>query len=155
MGIQMKSQSETKCAYVEAVNRLGELFMYRMVRPWLRPKLIWDLTAAGREEKQHLKLMHQFTDRVIADRKAALAESKQQETLEEADDGGQKVKKPLLDLLLETGISDGQIRNEVSTFIFAVTTQKNYHGVCQGIFSKEFIKLHFKIYRVMTLSQRQ
>lgn len=74
-----------------------------------------------KKEKKLLKVLHNFTDKVIALRKDELA--KQSSADDENDDSGTKKKLALLDLLLQVKVdgfplSNSDIREEVDTFMF-------------------------------------
>lgn len=128
MGTQMNSQISGTCAYIQAIHAYGKLFQYRSIRPWLFSSYTWNLTAKYRKEKKILEVIHGFADQVIADRKWKMQlndDAKSDNAFEQAEIS-QKVKKPLLDLLLEVQrenkdlISDEGLRDETTTFIFAV-----------------------------------
>lgn len=88
----------------------------------LRGDFYYQFTALARQEKAALKVLHSFTDTVIAARRKELKEKKQ-EGDELDDEFGIKRKMNLMDLLLETTcdgrpLTDREIRDEVSTFMF-------------------------------------
>lgn len=67
--------------------------------------------------------MSTFTDKIIQDKRLAIAEN--EEKIVEYDDLGRKKRLALLDLLLSSNensqLSDHDIREEVDTFMFAVS----------------------------------
>lgn len=46
--------------------------MERSLRPWLDNDVIFNLTALGRENQRCVKVLHDFTNQVIQDRKKML-----------------------------------------------------------------------------------
>ncbi|ODM87521.1 Cytochrome P450 4C1 [Orchesella cincta] len=122
--VQQKSDSE----YCKAIYKLSEFVVYRQLRPWFHPGWIWRLSSAGRENQKCLKIVHEFTDLVIRERKQEriemLKESKHNESKEE--DGvymNSKKKLAFLDLLLDAQqtdatLTDKNIREETDTFMF-------------------------------------
>lgn len=54
--------------------------MERSLRPWLDNDLLFNLTALGRENQQCVKVLHDFTNQVIQDRKKMLNNNNQFET---------------------------------------------------------------------------
>ncbi|KAL0120091.1 hypothetical protein PUN28_008041 [Cardiocondyla obscurior] len=50
--------------YREAIHRMGELFIYRISRPWLYYDWIFSFTPTGREQRKILKILHGFTKQV-------------------------------------------------------------------------------------------
>lgn len=86
-----------------------------------RNKFLFQFTDMFKREQHCIKILHEFTDRVIQKRREELLNINQ---VNEADDVGKKKKKALLDILLSSSI-DGQplsnldIREEVDTFAFA------------------------------------
>lgn len=109
-----------KCSnsYIEATINLTYLAMYRALRPWLYPNIIFFLTAEGRLMKKYCAMSHKVATDVITERKAAL----------EADEAQAKPKRKyvnFLDILLlaqdtnGTSLTDQEILDEVETFMFA------------------------------------
>ncbi len=46
--------------------------MERSLRPWLDSDLLFNLSALGRENQRCVKILHDFTNQVIQDRKKML-----------------------------------------------------------------------------------
>jgi len=86
-----------------------------------RNKFLFQFTEMYKREQHCIKILHEFTDRVISSRREELLNSNH---VDDIDDLGKKKKKALLDILLSSSI-DGQplsnldIREEVDTFAFA------------------------------------
>ncbi|CAH3194528.1 unnamed protein product, partial [Porites evermanni] len=130
MDASPNAQEDVDSPYVNAVLRVSELIQMRQRSPWLWNDTLYGLLPSGREHKRCLKILHDFTNKVIDQRIAERAsiKSKTQEEKEKdevyEDDGLYKRKKRLafLDLLLEsydTGdISREGVREEVDTFMF-------------------------------------
>ncbi|XP_040821879.1 cytochrome P450 4V2 [Ochotona curzoniae] len=124
MGKNIGAQSNEDSEYVRAVYRMSDVIFRRMKMPWLWLDLWYLMFKEGREHKRCLKILHEFTDSVIAERACAM----------KTDEGGQdadrnhsssKVKrKAFLDLLLTVTDDEGNklshedIREEVDTFMF-------------------------------------
>ncbi|KAH9510182.1 Cytochrome P450 4V2, partial [Bulinus truncatus] len=128
MGKTVDAQ-RTDSEYVYAVYRMSSLSDKRMRLPWFWYDFIYDLFGYGKEYREKLKILHNFTNSVIADRlkhfdkkKAALV---QKELSGEAVEFGDRKKLQLafLDMLLYmsedlTKLSLADIREEVDTFMF-------------------------------------
>ncbi|XP_024883663.1 cytochrome P450 4C1-like isoform X3 [Temnothorax curvispinosus] len=69
MGTSLRGLGAFQKRYIEAVHRMGELVTYRAMRQWLFVNWIFSLTPKGREQKKVLKVLHGFTERIIAERK--------------------------------------------------------------------------------------
>ncbi|CAH3155173.1 unnamed protein product [Porites lobata] len=130
MDASPNAQEDVDSPYVSAVLRVSELIQMRQRSPWLWNDTLYALLSSGREHKRCLKILHDFTNKVIDQRiaerasiKSKTQEEKEKEEVDE-DDGLYKGKKRLafLDLLLEsydTGdISREGVREEVDTFMF-------------------------------------
>ncbi|KAK7792766.1 hypothetical protein R5R35_004879 [Gryllus longicercus] len=125
MGVSMNVQNDGNSEYVSALQGLADLIMKRTFIPWLFPKFIFDRSELGKLQKGYLKILHDTTNKVIADRKRELAEKHNDETSDETFENeiGQKKKLAFLDLLLqytkgEGNLTDEEIREEVDTFMF-------------------------------------
>ncbi|XP_060074007.1 cytochrome P450 4F6-like [Ylistrum balloti] len=111
-------QLSEKHPYATAVQRIGFLWMKRMMYPW--QFLFWTIymmSGDGKEYKGHLDYIHGFADDLIAKRKKALAENPSLLV--------GKHRLDFLDILMTAkdesgaGLSDKEIRDEVDTFMFA------------------------------------
>lgn len=126
MGTSIEAQHDEHSPYVKAVNRLGELFILRMMNPFLNSEFIFKRTSLGKEYYECLHTLHTFTRKVIAERKQFLQKQQRLKDQNDADDdiGKQKGRRPFLDLLItehlkdSTSISEEDMREEVDTFMF-------------------------------------
>ncbi|KAG8244664.1 hypothetical protein J6590_017609 [Homalodisca vitripennis] len=105
---------------VNAMHRLEEIGIYRMVRPWLLSDFIFQFTAKGREERKYRHILHSFTDQVIRRRRQALQAQEEFGYIEDCP----KKRAIFMDLLITSSrggslLSDQDIREEVNTFMFA------------------------------------
>lgn len=140
MGININCQANDQTSYVRAVYEVGEMALTRVTRPWLWFDWIFYLTETGRRFSQAKEAIHEFTTKVILERKKewerALKVSKSGQngpkkmTFDELMDSGlfQSDNKRLafLDLMLhqhliENNMTIDDIREEVDTFMFAVS----------------------------------
>lgn len=127
MGTSIRAQYDVGSPYVKAVNRLGELFIQRMMNPLSESEFFFKRTAMGKEYNTCLNTLHSFTRKVIAERKQSL---QGEGYAEPAHDNGPekqtafKQKRPFLDLLINEhlknpkSITEEDIREEVDTFMF-------------------------------------
>ncbi|XP_032690305.1 cytochrome P450 4C1-like isoform X2 [Odontomachus brunneus] len=119
--------------YRHKVHQLGQLLIYRIVRPWLFNDIIFALTPKGREQKKILQNLHGFTEKIIAERKMYHKRTNNKELHNIANNdpieidnaeihGIRKKRIAMLDLLISTSqennLSDLDIREEVDTFTF-------------------------------------
>lgn len=91
----------------------------------LRPDPIWNFSHHSRTQQNILKILHQFTEKVIKERRSKLAGMMNNNSIESIDDIGIKQKRAFIDILLNSTIdgkplSDMDIREEVDTFMFEV-----------------------------------
>lgn len=129
MGRKVDAQGKTNSDYVKAIYQMSEIVQYRELRPWLYPDLLWDLSPTGREEARSLKILHDFTNKVIQERKRERKNEQgnaSESTKNQEDDiymGHGKKHQAFLDLLLDAQASDPtltdeNIREETDTFMF-------------------------------------
>lgn len=99
----------------------------RLARPWLYSDLIYNLTKYRKLERVNLKILHQLTTDVIKerDRTFNVCDLENLEQENEEWEVYSKKRLAMLDLLLlakRSGeIDDDGIREEVNTFLFAVS----------------------------------
>ncbi|NXK29866.1 CP4V2 protein, partial [Piprites chloris] len=126
MGKNVGAQKNKNSDYVSAIYRMSDLIQQRQKSPWLWPDFLYVLFKEGREHKRNLKILHSFTDRVIAEKTAELESTKQKK---HGNDGNyeesvSKKRKAFLDMLLSATDDEGNklsyrdIREEVDTFMF-------------------------------------
>ncbi|XP_071578155.1 cytochrome P450 4C1-like isoform X2 [Temnothorax nylanderi] len=133
MGTSLRGLGDFQQQYREAVHRMGELLIYRVMRQWLHIDWIFSLTSKGREQKKMLKILHGFTKRIIAERKlyhdrtnGQYLKSFYNDTSAKKDDaepvGIRRKRLAMLDLLIAASrdglMTDSDIREEVDTFMF-------------------------------------
>lgn len=107
---------------------MTELAAWRFIRIHLNSNLIYTLLYPHKKLRQMklIRIMREFTQKVIEDRRKALIESRLRRPSTEGgdhDDVGTKKRSALLDVLLQSTIdgkplSDEDIREEVDTFMF-------------------------------------
>ncbi|WAR03344.1 CP4F2-like protein [Mya arenaria] len=106
----------TNHPYIQAVSELNELLADRFFKFWLYPDFLYYLTSKGRRWKRACNLVHTVAEKIIADRKQKLDE--------ERCAGRETPCRDFLGILLTaqdedgTGLTPGEIRNEVDTFLF-------------------------------------
>lgn len=118
MGTNFDVDNNMRGAYIEAIEEIGKLLVYRTLHPWLLYKWIYFFTPSYHKQKDILKILHHISRTVLKNRK----EYRTQKTTGKTEN---KKKLALLDLLLELKengsiTDDREIEEEVDTFIFAV-----------------------------------
>ncbi|XP_015177513.1 PREDICTED: cytochrome P450 4C1-like [Polistes dominula] len=139
MGTSLQGNGELEFKYRKAVHAMLGIVPFRSVRPWYLLDPIFALSPKGRLQEELLQTLHGFTNKIIAERKSFHEETngkylKNLEEIEENIDGyGKNYKNPMhkkklamLDLLIAASwngnqIDDEGIREEVDTFMFAVS----------------------------------
>lgn len=142
MGVNINCQAEDQTEYVHKLYEVGELALTRVTRPWLWFDWVFYATKTGRQFSAAKQTMHEFTTRVILERKQdwvqALAEVAAETGAQDRNELSfdQIIESPhfrfkranrrlaFLDLLLfqhlvEGNMSIEDIREEVDTFMFA------------------------------------
>jgi len=71
MGLNLSAQLQPDQPYVRAVYDFTNIFVSRVIKPWLQNKWVFMLTAAGRTHRQALKVLHDVSNKVVRDRRAA------------------------------------------------------------------------------------
>ncbi|KIH65680.1 unspecific monooxygenase [Ancylostoma duodenale] len=120
MGCHVSSQENHNHPYVTSVQRMNELAFLHERMPWMWIQAIWYASTYGLEYDRHLKILTDFTRKVIDEK---VAERKETNPLETGR------KKAFLDLLLdvqaEGNLSYEDIREEVDTFMFEGTSDRS------------------------------
>ncbi|XP_050428054.1 cytochrome P450 4C1-like isoform X2 [Adelges cooleyi] len=120
MGVNIKSQEGKSSDYVNAIKTVSNILINRIITFWLWNETIFNISINGRAFYKSLKILHDFTENVIRERRQNL-KSEKNPTSEKND---RKRIYSFLDLLI--GISkenpsmmtDLDIREEVDTFLF-------------------------------------
>lgn len=144
MGTNIDCQNDESSPYVKALYEVAEMALSRVTRPWLWFDFVFNMTESGRRFHRAKQEMHDFTNKVIAERKAAwqaqLAESVQtsrstpnqrnndndiDELMDSSFFKNNNKRLAFLDLLLHQHLRDphtmslDDVREEVDTFMFA------------------------------------
>lgn len=124
MGYQLHTQLQEHSPIVAAFHRSGELLFKRMINPLLAFDFLFQRTGLWRELRTQLEVIHTVMEQVIEQRAMQLQAEQDQEKLMEIEEGEeQRRPRMLLDLLLLANQSRQQIRDEVNTFVFAVSVK--------------------------------
>ncbi|KAH8299797.1 hypothetical protein KR044_005975 [Drosophila immigrans] len=126
MGVKINAQRSPDFPYVQSVkvvsNMMAERFMHPLQRYDITMRIFFP--SLYRKLTKHINAMHDFTDKVIEERREALQKSLNEgSTNVEEDDVGSKRRMALLDVLLQSSVdgqplSNADIREEVDTFMF-------------------------------------
>ncbi|KAL0134211.1 hypothetical protein PUN28_001196 [Cardiocondyla obscurior] len=154
MGTSLQEMGEFQQQYREAVHEMGKIFIYRLMRPWLTSEKIFALTPMGKRHSKYLKILHGFTEKVIAERKQYHENTNGQylkQVGSNIDDdievtGIKKKRLAMLDLLIlaaqNNEMNDKDIREEVDTFMFEVR-------VCKiGTYNEKLIKHEYNPFKL-------
>ncbi|XP_051172445.1 uncharacterized protein LOC127288825 [Leptopilina boulardi] len=124
MGTELDAKKNEK-EYRDAVQKLGDHFVYRLVRPWLHNSWIFNMSKTGIRQKKVLQTLHHLTNKIIADRvhyhEQKVGQIKHSNS--SVNETGAKKRMAMLDILItaaknEGSIDDVGIREEVDTFVF-------------------------------------
>ncbi|CAK1602150.1 unnamed protein product [Parnassius mnemosyne] len=128
MGIKLDEETqEFAKAYKHGVLEIIKCAIYRSLRLWMFPNIIFNLSHKGRKQKEILTFMNKFRDRVIDLRREAFKDNKLFLDIENTFDdktmiSAGKKRLAMLDLLLqaekEGDIDADGIKEEVDTFMF-------------------------------------
>lgn len=130
MGTSVNAQSNPKSEYVHSVKEMCRIVVARVADPLKTNELLFSVSPDKKIQAKAIEILHSYTDSMIKQRK----ELKGQLPLQiRRDSMGVVVKKKLafLDMLLEynakgeTLMDEEQIRDEVDTFMFAVSDRKS------------------------------
>lgn len=141
MGTNINAQKDSDSAYVRSVEEMCRILTNRSLSIVKSIDFLYIFTEDYRIERKALRVLHKFTDSVIAKRKEELARN--DTTLDDDDDDsdlGIKKRLTFLDTILQykedgKGISDKEIREQVDTFMFAGhdTTSMGISGILYGL----------------------
>ncbi|XP_020863343.1 cytochrome P450 4V2 [Phascolarctos cinereus] len=162
MGKNIGAQANGDSEYVRSVFRMTDIIFRRIKMPWLWLDMWYLLFKEGWEHKRSLKILHDFTDKVIEERARQMKENKAQK---EGDMKPKNIKRlAFLDLLLNTTDEDGNmlspqdIREEVDTFMFeghdTTATAMNWVIYLLGSHPEAQRKVHNELDEVFGKSDR-
>ncbi|GFR24843.1 cytochrome P450 4c3 [Trichonephila clavata] len=152
MGARIGAQTGENPEYVKAVHNLSDVLMERITRPLLWSDFLFNLSKAGKAFNRDLKILHNFTDKIIKKKKTALLAQCSQGSAEQEDIrlGGKK-RQALMDLLLDQHVNGQQlteedIREEVDTFMFeghdTTAMAMTFSLYCIGLYPEVQRKIH-------------
>ncbi|KZC13846.1 PREDICTED: cytochrome P450 4C1-like [Dufourea novaeangliae] len=132
MGTSLKDKGAFQTKYRNAVYHMGQLLVYRFLRPWVQNDFLFKFFPEGWRQSKLLGILHGFTKQIIKERKEYHEQTNGAYLSHIADNQGQKkddmyfgIRKrrlAMLDLLIaahrNNQIDDEGIREEVDTFMF-------------------------------------
>lgn len=120
---------------------MAHVIHLRMFDMLLRVDLFFEFSQLYRKMNKALKILHNFTDSVIVERREQLLRKagSNSEPTADSDNVGEKKKLAFLDILLQSEIegkplSNLDIREEVDTFMFEVEKTRNKKKTFSNIF---------------------
>ncbi|XP_054713200.1 cytochrome P450 4V2-like [Uloborus diversus] len=155
MGVNINSQSGGCGDYVQAIHEIGELILYRILRPWLWSDRTFYWFPAGRKFRSNLQKVHGFTRQVIKEKKELSLKIRTEKRMcENNSPSAVKRRKAFLELLLEhhfvdQSFTEEDIREEVDTFMFEGhdTTASTicWTLYCLGLYPNAQVTVHKEI----------
>ncbi|OQR79655.1 cytochrome P450 4c3-like [Tropilaelaps mercedesae] len=125
MGVRMNSQTTGSGKnYLQSLKATGTRLLERILSPMQWVDCVYYLTQAGRNNARDLQELHNFTMKVINDRKTELAANPEElDKMADYEESMFRSRKPFLDMLLvehmrRKTMSVSDIREEVDTFMF-------------------------------------
>ncbi len=113
MGQCINAQTNAKSEYVTAIHKISNILYERINAPWFWNDFFYFRTSTGVEYKKNLKILHDFTKKVIKEREIEYRES----------NFVSNVRPAFLDILFKAKINDltitaSDLQEEVDTFMF-------------------------------------
>ncbi|CAK1604022.1 unnamed protein product [Parnassius mnemosyne] len=127
MGIKINAQENPNAPFLRAMQIMLNLVTERIFHLWLQPDWLYKFFPQYSKHKKYLKVLHDFTDKVISNKREELKKEKSYQPEVDHDfDLGKYKRQSFLDLLInlsggEKGYSDKELREEVLTLIIAGT----------------------------------
>lgn len=166
MGKNIYAQSNSDSEYVKAVYRMSDIIHRRQKMPWFWSDVVYYVFGEGRKHNRNLKILHSFTESVIAERARNMANPERDSLSSDSDTDHtvKKKRKAFLDMLLnatdEQGncLSQENIREEVDTFMFeghdTTAAAMNWAIHLLGSHPEEQRKVHKELDEVFGTSDR-
>ncbi|KAK9744610.1 Cytochrome P450 [Popillia japonica] len=121
MGVPLNKLTNDPLTYIKSIHDITELAMWRFWRPWI-PDVLFYLLPQGRYYKKLVQELHNFSDKVVAYRKANLEGNQTKMTLPGNKNGREHIS--FMDLLIDETenrhtMSDADLKALVNTFLLA------------------------------------
>ncbi|KAK9708542.1 Cytochrome P450 [Popillia japonica] len=121
MGTSVNAQNDNDCKYLKCVQTLMDIYLDRAISPILTNNLLYFFTNTYRKEMYATKVVHDYTNSVIAQRRKLLNNTNE-DSKDSQNIKRKKARKALLDLLLEYSANDPSftekdLQGEVDTFV--------------------------------------
>uniref|UniRef100_A0A0K0FXB8 Cytochrome P450 4V2 (inferred by orthology to a human protein) n=1 Tax=Strongyloides venezuelensis TaxID=75913 RepID=A0A0K0FXB8_STRVS len=112
MGVKLNAQNDSENHYLEACNKLNDLFLNYFINIFYKITFFYYLFGDGFERKRNIEIMKKFTNNVIKEKAKYFNESNEAEN-------DNSFLSNLLTLKGTNNWTDEDIREEVDTFMFA------------------------------------
>lgn len=125
MGVKLNSQIHQDRGYRNHLENVQELFLYRILKPWLWSDFLFFCTSTGKKFLHHVKELRNFGEQIFLERKQKFVLNKEHEICDINDNTtGIRKRKAFMDLLLyhyfnDQKLTEEDILNEINLFLFA------------------------------------
>ncbi|XP_025410333.1 cytochrome P450 4C1-like isoform X2 [Sipha flava] len=123
MGTEMNAQEGKSVQYVHSIKSACRSVIDRIFQFWLWNDFVFKISKCGQTFYSSIKVLHDFTDKVIENKKTLL-KNENNSNITHDKNVGRMQKKSFLDLILNImednpdQLTDKDIREEVDTFLF-------------------------------------
>ncbi|KAJ6644110.1 Cytochrome P450 4c3 [Pseudolycoriella hygida] len=119
MGVDMKTQTVGENKFSSSFTEFTKLAVKRVLTVYNNNDFLYNLTPDGQKAKLMIKNMHEFTEKIVAQRKKEIMEMSAPD-----DSGTKKKRRSLLDLMLDIHLNGGdfsikEIQFQLDNFAFA------------------------------------
>ncbi|XP_055952745.1 cytochrome P450 4C1-like [Argiope bruennichi] len=154
MGVTMNFQIGGNCDYSNALHEIEGAVMYRALRPWLYPDIIFNLTTVGKKFKSNVRLFRGLSKKILKQKIESINNKKcnpTSEIISRKYSVEKKMQKPFLELLLEHHLKDPSFTEEniieqVDTFMLAgqdtTAAAMSWTLYCLGIYPEVQKQVH-------------
>ncbi|XP_023220300.1 cytochrome P450 4V2-like [Centruroides sculpturatus] len=127
MGTKLNSQTQQDRGYRKNLEKVAELFLCRLFKPWLWIDFVFFCTSIGKQFLRHVEGLNTFSEQIFVEKQQEFCRKKDEESDLNLNDNVYteiRQRKAFMDLLLhyyfrERSITKEDVLNEINFFMFA------------------------------------